>query len=204
MLNLNCSSIAHFAKRNAFPLIVGAALGYLGRYVVSWLGGENSPFSIPKNIEIIQITGSDATNINAVSLSEFKKVFTVGDLNQLRKSVGWQERTEKIWKEVFEKSTSIVCVKKENQLVGFGCFVGNGRMGTIFDIHIHPDYQKQKIGTLLMNHLVKQIKTGDYTFIGLFAWEENQSVLEFYKKFGFTCNPHAMQSSSKDLSAYIG
>ncbi|MDA2704882.1 GNAT family N-acetyltransferase [Bacillus cereus] len=45
----------------------------------------------------------------------------------------------------------------------------------------HPDYRHQGLATKLMNHIIKKYEK-DYDFIYLFA---NDTVLEFYPKFGF-------------------
>ncbi|EJR92246.1 MULTISPECIES: GNAT family N-acetyltransferase [Bacillus cereus group] len=45
----------------------------------------------------------------------------------------------------------------------------------------HPDYRHQGLATKLMNHIIKKYEK-DYDFIYLFA---NDTMLEFYPKFGF-------------------
>jgi ribosomal protein S18 acetylase RimI-like enzyme len=50
---------------------------------------------------------------------------------------------------------------------------------------VHPDYQRKKLGTLLMNHLLDKVKNNQYVSIGLFTWEGNKTAPEFYSKFGF-------------------
>ena len=190
------SILSNFVKQNTIPFVVGATVGFIGHYAVKWLKAYRNPITALGNFHIIQLSDKGPI-VKVVSLAELKNQVPIIDLNDLRKSVDWLPRTEKIWQSIFEKSTHIVCVKKDTKLIGFGKFVGNGRMGTIFDIHVHPEHQKQKIGTMIMNHLVTQIKTQDYTSVGLFAWEENQSVLNFYEKFGFVRNMFAMQSKKQ-------
>ncbi|WP_144518210.1 GNAT family N-acetyltransferase [Bacillus thuringiensis] len=52
------------------------------------------------------------------------------------------------------------------------------QLGTVMT---HPDYRHQGLATKLMNHIIKKYEK-DYDFIYLFA---NDTVLEFYPKFGF-------------------
>lgn len=198
----DCSILTNFARKNAVPFVLGAAFGFLGHYAVKWLKEYRTSSTLPEAIHIINLTNEDP-EVKAVTLAEFKTHVSIADLNNLRKSVSWRERTEQMWQKILDKTTYIVCVKKEQRLIGFGCFVGNGRMGTIFDIHVHPDHQRQKIGTLVMNSLINQIKAQEYTFVGLFGWEENKSVLDFYEKFGFQRNTYGMESSSQELINYV-
>lgn len=187
------------------PVIIALAIGFfLGRYTVKWFRDHRNTPTLPSTIiKIIKLGEKGNHLIKDVTLTEFKREVSIEQLNDLRKSVKWGVRTEKIWNDVFQKSTMVICVKHEEQLVGFGSFVGNGRMGTIFDIHVRPKFQKQKIGSLIMNHLVKHIAEGEYASVGLFGWEENKSVLDFYAKFGFKPNPYGMESSSSELKQKI-
>ncbi|MBY0756949.1 GNAT family N-acetyltransferase [Clostridium sardiniense] len=106
--------------------------------------------------------------------------------NELRKSVGWNPlQTSKV-KLGLENSTYCICIEKEDILIGFGRIVGDG--ATIFyiqDLMINPLYQKQNIGTLIMNKLMDYINNhcDDNSFIGLIALNESD---KFYKQFGFT------------------
>ncbi|MEB9735185.1 GNAT family N-acetyltransferase [Bacillus cereus] len=52
------------------------------------------------------------------------------------------------------------------------------QLGTVMT---HPDYRHQGLATKLMNHIIKKYEK-NYNFIYLFA---NDTVLEFYPKFGF-------------------
>ena len=74
----------------------------------------------------------------------------------------------------------------EKTLIGFGRIMEDGVMCMFYDIGVHPAYQRQKIGTKIMNTLLAQVKDKKYASIGLFAWEENKDAnMLFYKKFGF-------------------
>lgn len=179
----------------ALPFFLGTFTGVIGSHVVTWRKKERSPSRTFRMITLAE----NISNVKDISLCDFKKKVTISELNVLRKSVGWATRTAKIWNGVFKRATFTIIVKKSNQLIAYASFVGNGRMGTIFDVHVHPEHQNQKIGTLLMNHLVSYIKSKDYSFVGLFGWEENKNILNFYEKFGFKPNPFGMESSSINL-----
>lgn len=192
-------TLSNIVRTNAIPFIVGATLGVLGTYIVNWIkGSAKCNHQLLGNLRVIEFL-DNKSSIQNLSLKDFKKIVSMSDLNELRKSVGWGIRTESKWDEILSTSTNIVCVMKNKKLIGYGCFVGNGRMGTIFDIHVHPDHQRQKIGTIVMNTLVLMIKQKEYAFVGLFGWEDNKTVLKFYEKFGFRPNPHGMECNSENL-----
>jgi ribosomal protein S18 acetylase RimI-like enzyme len=177
---------------------VGTALGVLGCCAVRWL--KEVPES-SATLYLIQLN-EDNPKPKAVTLAEFNRQVTTEDLNELRKSVTWGLRSKEIWQGILKESTEVVCLKKDNQLIGFGCFVGNSRMGTIFDVVIHPDHQKKQYGTLLMNELICRIKSQNYATICLFGWEGNKSVVDFYAKFGFKLEPYGMEAWAGDLNQY--
>lgn len=91
--------------------------------------------------------------------------------------------------EVVETSLrySIYCitVKDNKQIVGMGRIVGDGAIYFyIQDIMVHPDYQKNGIGNVIMNNLVEylNINAPDKAFVGLFA---SQGTEPFYEKYNF-------------------
>lgn len=114
------------------------------------------------------------------------------EINQLTESVGWGSNyypTEEQWKNTLMKSAHIAYIKKMGKLIGFGRILEDGQMCMFYDICIHPNYQKQSLGTSLMNHLINKVKDNHYVSIGLFVWQGNATAAEFYKKFGFEISP---------------
>jgi len=197
-------NISNFIKKNATSIVFGMAIGYLGSHVVKIIKeyGSHSPLT-RATLHVICLSQNEQ-EIKTVSLSELKSSVTFEELNSLRADVGWPTRSDETWNDILIKATNIVCIKKDDQLVGYGCFTAIGRMGSIYDISVHHDHQKQKIGTLIMNHLVSQIKAKkpSYTSVVLSGWKGNTSVLEFYKKFGFDMDCFAMESCSDKLKFY--
>ena len=58
-------------------------------------------------------------------------------------------------------------------------------MCMFYDICVHSDYQRQGIGSIVMNHLIDKIKDKEYISIGLFVWEGNESAVNFYGTLDF-------------------
>ena len=54
----------------------------------------------------------------------------------------------------------------------------------LYDIAVHPDHQKQGIGTKLIQELKKQAKLKDITTIFVEAEAEDSGAVEFYRSFG--------------------
>lgn len=127
-------------------------------------------------------------NLNDLTFLESKNEISFMDINQLTELVGWGKnfyQNNEHWQKTLAASSYVAYAKKDNQLICFGRIVEDGQMCMFYDICVHPNYQKGKIGTTLMNHLINKINDKVYVSIGLFVWNGNPSAVEFYKKFGF-------------------
>ena len=83
----------------------------------------------------------------------------------------------------------------EGQLVGMGRLVGDGAMyWYLQEIIILPEYQKQGIGTKIVNHLVdyavEHSATGKFTTIGGVSAKGKEG---FYTKMGFDIIPNGIK-----------
>lgn len=84
-----------------------------------------------------------------------------------------------------EHSLFSVLIKNDEKLIGMGRIIGDG--GVYFyiqDVVVHPDYQGQGIGKLIMNNLLNYLvqNAPQKAFVGLFASEGNE---KFYQAFDF-------------------
>lgn len=124
--------------------------------------------------------------MNPVVLEE--KNISFNEINALTESVGWGKcfhQTEEKWNRVLSASTHIAYIRESGRLIAFGRILEDGIMCMFYDICVHPDYQAQGFGTLIMNHLINKIKDKEFISIGLFVWEGNETASEFYHKCGF-------------------
>ncbi len=100
----------------------------------------------------------------------------------LRQSVGWN-RMENVYKNPTLTSYAHIAVYDDSRLIGYIDSVSNGVTDAyIQDLMIHPDYQKQGIGTELMNRMISFLKAQNIFMISVIY--EN-SLSSFYKRFGF-------------------
>jgi ribosomal protein S18 acetylase RimI-like enzyme len=135
-----------------------------------------------------------------ISILESKDGIKFEEINVLTESVGWGKcfhQTEEKWQHILAVSKHIAYIKNDENLIAFGRILEDGIMCMFYDICVHPDYQGKNIGTLLMDHLINKIKDNEYISIGLFTWEGNKTVSEFYNKFGF------VKSSAMELKKYM-
>ncbi len=112
---------------------------------------------------------------------------SVSDFNYLTDKVGWGIRDAKIVEEALNNTLYSVSVYDNDKIIGYGRIIGDK---TIFlyiqDIMVIPEYQKKKIGTMIMNNLLakineyKKINPNLRTYLGASKGKE-----KFYEKFGF-------------------
>lgn len=113
---------------------------------------------------------------------------TVEEYIQLRNSIGWKILKHDKIKKGLDNSIYCVCAEDKGNIVGFGRIIGDG--ATVFyiqDIMVNPSYQKQKIGTLIMEKIIDYINNNctEGSIIGLIGIS---GLDKFYKTFGFSYN----------------
>ena len=119
-------------------------------------------------------------NLNSI---DWKKV------SDLFQKVNWGIRNPDDIERSFGRSSITCFVKDEEEIIGFGRTVDDGKYyALLVDIVIHPDYQSKGIGKTV----VKELKKGliGYNFITLTAAPDKEG---FYQKLGWR----------KQKSAYI-
>lgn len=111
---------------------------------------------------------------------------TLKEYRELCESVGWEEAInfEAVTISI-EHSLFSVLIKNDEKLIGMGRIIGDGAVYFyIQDVVVHPDYQGQGIGKLIMNNLLNYLvqNAPQKAFVGLFASEGNE---KFYQAFDF-------------------
>ena len=110
----------------------------------------------------------------------------VYEFNLLYEAVGWGKYDDEISKKALDNTFYSISVYDNNEIIGYK-FVNLGKMmDNIQDIMVKPEYQGNKIGTLIMNKLlekVSQIKEENPDLRVYLGSSKNKE--KFYEKFGF-------------------
>ena len=111
------------------------------------------------------------------------KIFDeVEQIQHLRKLIGWDILTKAEWKKILKNSSWIYSVWEDDQLLGIGRAVSDGRYCMIYDMIVHKEYQNKGIGKMIVRHLIAKVKKG--VKIGIFI-EDKESLVKFYGCQGF-------------------
>ena len=122
-----------------------------------------------------------------------EKAPTVDEYNSLTNAVGWGVADNGIVETALANSLYTICAYDGEKIVGFGRLIGDGVMFLyVQDIMVLPEYQGKKIGTGIMERVVKKILEYKQTnhdlraYLGASAGKD-----DFYKRFGFITREEA-------------
>ena len=102
--------------------------------------------------------------------------------------LGWTNYTDKpeMLKNAYLNSLKIYGAYVDNKLVGIIRAVGDG-FSVLFiqDLLVHPDFQRNGIGTLLLKRMLKEYENVYQIHL---ITEDSEKTISFYKSLGFTDN----------------
>jgi len=120
-----------------------------------------------------------------ISIKE--NVKNIEEFNLLYDSIGWGAYDEKIVKKALDNTFYSVSVYDDEKIVGYGRIIGDSICFLyIQDIIVKPEYQGNKIGTMIMNRLlekINEIKKENPDLRVYLGASKNKE--EFYERFGF-------------------
>lgn len=116
-------------------------------------------------------------------------------LEELCDTVGWVRRPLKKVKIAIENSFLIISLsyqdKKEKRLIAFARATSDNTFNaTIWDVVVHPEFQRKGIGKILIQEVIKNLRYSDINTITLFA---DPQVLKFYTNLGFISDPDGVK-----------
>jgi GNAT superfamily N-acetyltransferase len=115
---------------------------------------------------------------------------TIIEYNELRSLAGWPTVEISLVEEALSNTLFSVCVHDDEGVIrGMGRIVGDNALYLhILDVIVHPDFQRQGLGKLMMEALLSYTEKvgGKNTNIGLMCSKGRE---EFYKAFGFSIRP---------------
>ena len=109
--------------------------------------------------------------------------------NRLRIAVGWGGYDESVIQNALPSTLYCVCAFIDGKVIGMARVIGDaGMVFYIQDVIVLPEYQRQGVGTLLMDAIMDFIKAHAHhnTIIGLMAAIGKEA---FYEKYGFITRP---------------
>jgi len=114
----------------------------------------------------------------------------IKDYWDLFKTTGWNDGycfTKQDLENAINNSWYAISIFHEKKLIGFGRVISDGvHHALIVDLIIHPDYQGKKLGSQLLERLVKMCRANNIRDVQLFAAKDK---FDFYEKFGFEKRP---------------
>ena len=123
-----------------------------------------------------------------ITLKETKNI-DVTLVKELYQYALWaKERNLKDIKRALLNSTLVISAWERDLLVGFARVLSDKVFrATLWDVIVHPDYQKQGVGSLLIEKILSHpsLKTIDRFWL-------NTKQPDFYEKFGFVHSPEGM------------
>ena len=97
------------------------------------------------------------------------------------KRVGMAHRAPEVHSKAFHASHTTVFIFDEDKMIGFGRAISDGAyQAAIYDCAVIPEYQGQKVGSLIMEHIMKHLEGCN---VLLYAAPGKEG---FYQKQGFS------------------
>lgn len=116
-----------------------------------------------------------------------ENIKNVEEFNLLYDDVGWGAYDNNITQKALDNTFYSVSAYDDNKIVGYGRIIGDTICFLyIQDIMVKPEYQGNKIGTMIMNKLLEkiaEIKQENSDLRVYLGASKNRE--EFYEKFGF-------------------
>lgn len=118
------------------------------------------------------------------------------DYCKLRESVEWLPYSKEQIQKALDNSLYTIRAVDGNQTIGMGRLIGDGVYYLIADIVVHPNYQKQGVGSKIVNMIIEYVEKatpiGGRSSIQLIAVKGKEA---FYEKMGFKIIPHELCGS---------
>lgn len=130
-------------------------------------------------------------NNNITNKIDYKETLpSIDDYWDLFDTTGWNDKynfDRDDLENAIKNSWYAISVYDLSKLIGFGRVIADGiHHAFIVDMIIHPDYQRKKIGSSLLDRLIKKCKEHKIRDIQLFSAKEKYA---FYEKFNFEKRP---------------
>ena len=111
----------------------------------------------------------------------------VAEFNLLYDSVGWGAYDNDISKKALDNTFYSISVFDDSEIIGYGRLIGDTICFLyIQDVMVKPEYQGNKIGTMIMNKLLEKISQIEQENSDLRVYlGASKNREKFYERFGF-------------------
>ncbi|MCF2141590.1 MAG: GNAT family N-acetyltransferase [Candidatus Lokiarchaeota archaeon] len=121
--------------------------------------------------------------IRNFSMEYYHQVYQLWELGNL--SLGISDTPEQIQRFATKNPDLFLIGLINNRVIGVVMGAFDGRRGYVHHLAVHPDFQKQGIGTTLMKELMTQFQAQHVEKVHLFVERSNADVIAFYEKLGW-------------------
>ena len=124
---------------------------------------------------------------------------TPQEYNNLRKAVGWRTHLEAAIEKGLPNTLYCVCAYADQELVGMARVVGDAGLAYyIQDVIVIPAYQRQGIGTQIMDQIMLYLRQAidQKATVGLQAAPGKEA---FYEKYGFARLPNEIRGAGMTI-----
>jgi ribosomal protein S18 acetylase RimI-like enzyme len=136
-----------------------------------------------KNIKLMQKTNYEINGfVNSIHREQvielWENIFSYGDPHNAPEIV--------IDKKLKNKDKLFYVAEENHRIIGTIMAGYDGHRGWIYSVAVHPDYQKQGIGSALLSFTHKKLKNLGCLKINLQIMGENEAVQKFYLSNGYS------------------
>ena len=137
---------------------------------------------------------SERSSVSRIYFSKRREI-DLYELEELCDSVGWARRPLRKVKKALQYSFLVVSMwevtGKKQLLIGFARATSDCAFNaTIWDVVVHPAFQKKGLGKALMKYTIDSLRKQDISNITLFA---DPQVIDFYRRLGFILEPEGIK-----------
>ncbi len=130
-------------------------------------------------------SGTDILIRNYVHPTDYQAVFHVWQSAGKGIHITASDNMDEIEKLVKKSPGLFFVAEVDKKIIGTVMGGFDGRRGLIYHLAIHPDYQKQKIGTQLLTRVEETLHSLGCTKVYLFVLPENMELANFYFQKGY-------------------
>jgi len=117
------------------------------------------------------------------------------ELEELCDSVGWARRPLRKVRKALDNSYLVASAWEvkgaKTVMIGLARATSDHSFNaTIWDVVIHPRFQKKGLGKTFMKYIIKKLRSDDISNVTLFA---DPQVVDFYRRLGFVLDPEGIK-----------